>query len=168
MCAILGAPTPHSLTELHCDRVSFQPPEPLSPEVHCRTPLGSLGADRRREAPLGHQGQHGHAGAQPGEAGPGLQPGYQVTQVQGPGRLLTWPAQPGMLASPPPGPWAPCWEDSWTERQRDAVPFPMAVIPPLPTCIARPAQGWPARPTSSFSPPSLSLATAILVLLHSL
>lgn len=52
--------------------------------MHCRAPLDCPGADRRREASLRHQGQHRHTGAQPGEAGPGLQPGHQVRQGQGP------------------------------------------------------------------------------------
>ena len=76
-------PKPHSLAEPLPVTVSFQPPKPVSPEVHCRAPVGCPGADRCREAPLRHERQHRHAGAQPGETGAGLQPGHQV--MQGPG-----------------------------------------------------------------------------------
>lgn len=83
--------------------------------MHCRAPLCRPGADRCREASVGHQGQHGDAGAQPGEAGPGLQPGHQVMQGPEPGGCLMGqsradkatrlPEGPGPQSSASPGPW---------------------------------------------------------------
>lgn len=83
--------------------------------MHRRAPLCRPGADRRREASVGQQGQHGDAGAQPGEAGPGLQPGHQVMQGLGPGGCLMGQPRtdkatrllegPGPHSSASPGPW---------------------------------------------------------------
>jgi hypothetical protein len=87
--ASLGPYTCSCDQALGCDCVSFQPPKPLSSEMYCQAPLSRPGADRCREASLRPQGQYRHAGTQPCEAGPGLQPGHQVGQ--GLPRRLSFP-----------------------------------------------------------------------------
>lgn len=72
MCASLGPSHPHPVINLLAVVVSFQPPEPPSPEMYSQASLGRPGADRGREASLRLQRQHRHAGAQLGEVGPGL------------------------------------------------------------------------------------------------